>query len=184
MNLKSTADHLFVYIYTQFIVQNWVFYTFILFLILQRLSELFLNKRNEKWLLQQGAIEYGREHYPFMIALHTCFIISLVVEYVWRGGTTVNYIFLFIFVVLLGFKAYILATLGKYWSTKIYRIPNKAPVLKGPYQFIKHPNYTEVVLEIAVIPLIFHLYITLVVFTALNALMLYVRIKEENKVWA
>jgi methyltransferase len=184
MDLKATADSLFVYIYTQFIAQNWMFYGFILFIIVQRLSELFVNKRNEKWLLQQGAVQYGQAHYPFMIALHTLFIVSLVVEYVLRGGAQISYSLLTIYFLILVFKCYTLAAIGKYWSTKIYRIPGLSPVLKGPYKYFKHPNYTEVVLEIGVIPLIFHLYITAIIFTILNAWMLYVRIKEENKVWA
>jgi methyltransferase len=74
--------------------------------------------------------------------------------------------------------------LGKYWNTKIYRIPGGFPVKRGPYKFIKHPNYMEVVCEIAVIPLVFHLFYTAVIFSVLNAVMLTVRIKVEDKVWA
>jgi methyltransferase len=160
------------------------FILFILFLIAQRLSELYIASRNEKWLLSQGAIEYGRSHYPYIVALHTLFIISIIVEYMLRGNTPINYIFLVLFALLLMFKFWALSSLGKYWNTKIYRVPGSGPVKKGPYKLFKHPNYFIVVCEIAIIPLVFNLYYTAIIFTVLNAIMLSVRIKVENKVWA
>ncbi|MDB5122836.1 MAG: Isoprenylcysteine carboxyl methyltransferase family protein [Mucilaginibacter sp.] len=160
------------------------FIIFITFFILQRLSELFIAKRNEKWLLHQGAVEYGRVHYPFMIAMHTLFIVSIITEYVLRGQPPIDLVFLVVFLIVLSFKFWALSSLGKYWNTKIYRIPGVYPVKKGPYKFLKHPNYMEVVCEIAVIPLVFHLYYTAIIFTILNAAMLTVRIREENRVWA
>ena len=161
-----------------------VFIIFISCFILQRLSELVIARRNQKWLLAQGAVEYGKNHYPFMIALHTLFIVSLIVEYILRGGTEISWLFLVLFLVVISFKFWALSSLGKYWNTKIYRVPGVYPVRKGPYKFLKHPNYMEVVCEIAIIPLVFHLYYTSVIFTILNAAMLYVRISVENKVWA
>jgi len=160
------------------------FILFISFIILQRLSELFIARRNERWLLSQGAIQYGREHYPFMIALHTVFIGAIIAEYLWRGNSQIDWLFLALYLLALSFKFWALASLGKYWNTKIYRIPGVYPVKKGPYKFLKHPNYIEVVCEVAIIPLVFHLYYTAVTFTILNAIMLWVRIRVENKVWA
>ena len=72
-------------------------------------------------------------------------------------------------------------SLGKFWNTKIYRIPNTSLVKKGPYKYLKHPNYLIVIAEILIIPLVFHLYLTALVFSVLNLIMLSVRIKEENK---
>ena len=161
-----------------------IFIIFITFLIFQRFTELYISKRNEKWLLSQGAIEYGREHYPYIVALHTLFIVSLIVEYYLTGGQPMSYIFLLLFVLLLTFKYWVVSSLGLYWNTKIYRVPGAVAVRKGPYKLFKHPNYVDVVLEIAIIPLVFHLYYTAVIFSVLNAIMLSVRIKVENKVWA
>ena len=157
---------------------------FISFLILQRLSELYISSRNEKWLLANGAIQYGQSHYPYIVAMHTLLIISIIAEYLLRTNTPLDYIFLGLFIVVLLFKFWALSSLGKYWNTKIYRIPGVYPVKKGPYKLFKHPNYMEVVCEIAIIPLVFHLYYTAVIFTVLNAAMLTVRIRVENKVWA
>jgi methyltransferase len=160
------------------------FIIFITFFILQRLSELFIARRNEKWLLEKGAVQYGQSHYPFIITLHTLFIASIITEYILRGGTQISWVFLALFLAVLSFKFWALSSLGKYWNTKIYRIPGVYPVKKGPYKFLKHPNYMEVVCEIAIIPLVFNLYYTAIIFTVLNAIMLTVRIKIENRVWA
>jgi methyltransferase len=159
------------------------FIIFILFLITQRFTELYISKRNEKWLVSQGAVEYGRQHYPYVVALHTLFIVSLIAEYYLLGGKPMSRIFLLLFVLLLVFKYWVLSSLGIYWNTKIYRVPGAIAVRKGPYKWFKHPNYVDVVLEIAIIPLIFHLYYTAVIFSVLNSIVLSVRIKAENKVW-
>lgn len=161
-----------------------LFIVFIAFLVTQRLTELYISKRNEKWLLAQGAIEYGRGHYPYIVALHTLFIVSLIAEYYLTGGQSISYVALSLFIVLLAFKYWILNSLGLYWNTRIYRIPGAVAVRKGPYKLFKHPNYVDVVCEIAIIPLVFHLYYTAIIFSILNAIMLSVRINVENKVWA
>ncbi|SDS44457.1 15-methylpalmitoyl-4-hydroxy-2-pyrone 4-O-methyltransferase [Mucilaginibacter mallensis] len=160
------------------------FIPFIVFVITQRLSELYIARRNEKWLRSEGAIEYGRGHYPYIVALHTLFIISIIVEYILRPSLSMDFVFLLLFILLLGFKFWALSSLGKYWNTKIFRVPGSGPVKKGPYKLFKHPNYFIVICEIVIIPMVFHLYYTAVIFTVLNAIMLTVRIRVENKVWA
>lgn len=160
------------------------FILFISFLILQRLSELYISSRNEKWLLSQGAVQYGQSHYPYMVAMHTLFIVSIIAEHIWSDHSEFSSTFLILFILVLSFKFWALSSLGKYWNTKIYRVPNVYPVKKGPYKLFKHPNYMEVVCEIAIIPLVFNLYYTAIIFSILNVVMLTVRIKEENKVWA
>jgi methyltransferase len=160
------------------------FLIFMCFLIGQRLSELYVSSKNEKWLLQNGAVEYGKEHYPYMVSMHTLFIISLIAEYIYRGSSEVNYYLIALFFILILIKIIVISTLGNYWNTKIYKVPGTRPVATGIYKYIKHPNYVIVVLEIAIIPLAFHLYYTAIIFTILNALMLTVRIKKENEVLA
>ena len=158
-----------------------VFFLFISYIILLRIGELLLSKRNERWLLQNGAVEYGKKHYPFIVALHLLFLISLIIEYSTQQTTSFSLFFIILYFLILVFKAWVILSLGKFWNTKIYHISNLPLVKKGPYHFIKHPNYMIVVAEIAVIPLAFHLYFTAITFTILNAMMLFVRIKEENR---
>jgi methyltransferase len=157
------------------------FTLFISFIILLRIGELVLSRRNEKWLLQNQAVEYGKKHYPFIVALHVLFLISLIVEYTISRPVSYSLYFLVYYFMLLLFKIWVISSLGKFWNTKIYRISSFPLVKKGPYKYFQHPNYLIVIGEIAVIPLVFHLYYTALVFTFLNAIMLWVRIKEEDK---
>lgn len=158
-----------------------VFTIFIIFLILLRLGELLLARRNEKWILQHGGVEYGQKHYRYIVMLHVLFFISLITEYTLTSTGYYSIPLLVLYFLLLTFKAWVIFSLGKFWNTKIFRIPGYPLVKKGPYKFIKHPNYLIVIAEILLIPLIFHLYATAIVFSVLNGVMLYVRINEENK---
>lgn len=158
-----------------------LFPLFILFLTLLRVGEMVLSRRNEKWLLKHGAVESGQGHYPLMILLHVLFLVSLIVEYSIEKPVSYSPVFLVLFFVLLALKIWVVCCLGKFWNTKIYPIPGVPLVKKGPYKYFNHPNYLLVVAEIAVIPLIFHLYYTAVLFSVLNGIMLTVRIRAENK---
>jgi methyltransferase len=157
------------------------FFLFISFVIFLRIGELILSKWNETWLLMNDAIEYGHKHYPFIVVLHVLFFISMIVEYVTQETTSFSLFFLVSYFILILFKVWIIASLGKFWNTKIFRIPDVPLINKGPYKYLKHPNYMAVIAEIAIIPLTFHLYFTAIIFTLLNLIMLYVRVKEENK---
>jgi|SRR6185312_8084497 len=158
------------------------FILFICFVVLLRIGELLLSRRNEKWLLKNGAIEYGKAHYPFIVILHVLFIISLITEYGIMRPASYSLFFLITYFALILLKIWVISSLGKFWNTKIYRAHSFSLIKKGPYKYIKHPNYVIVIGEIAIIPLTFHLYYTAVIFTVLNLCMLSVRIKEENKV--
>ncbi len=157
------------------------FLLFISFIILLRIGELILAKRNEQWLLQHGAVEYGKRHYPYIVALHVFFLISVVLEYYTQQAHVYSAFLLVVYFVLLAFKTWVIVSLGKFWNTKIFHIAEMPLVKKGPYKYFKHPNYLVVIAEIAIIPLAFHLYYTAIVFTLLNMMMLFVRIREENK---
>ena len=163
-----------------------MFYIILSIIIIQRLTELVIAKRTEKWLREHGAVEFGQEHYKYIVLLHTMFFLSMLIEYIFRERhldfSVINYLFLVIFILLQIMRIWVLISLGKYWNTKILRIPDSVLISKGPYRYFKHPNYIIVVCEIFVIPLIFDLYYTAVIFSVLNAVMLKVRIKEENKV--
>jgi methyltransferase len=158
------------------------FILFISFIILLRIGELILSRKNEIWLLQNGAREYGQKHYPYIVALHVLFIVSLIIEYSTTHTTSFSLFFLVLYILLLSFKALVIISLGKFWNTKIYHIQDLPLIKNGVYKYIKHPNYLIVIAEIAIIPLVFHLYYTAIAFTVLNAIMLSVRVKEENKV--
>ena len=158
-----------------------VFILFILLVILLRFMELLLSRKNEKWLLQNGAIEYGSKHYPFIVMLHVLFICSLILEYTIQATVSYSSFFIILFFILIVFKVWVILSLGQFWNTKVYRIKEFPLIKRGPYRYLKHPNYLIVIAEIAIIPLAFHLYYTAAIFTLLNLVMLFVRIKTENK---
>jgi len=159
-----------------------VFVFFISFIILLRIGELILSQRNEIWLLKNGAIEYGQKHYPYIVALHVMFIVSLIIEYSTNQTVSFSLFFLVLYLMILLFKVWVVTSLGKFWNTKIYHISGFPLIKKGIYKYVTHPNYLVVIAEIAIVPLVFHLYYMAIVFSVLNAIMLSVRIKEENKV--
>ncbi len=159
------------------------FKLFISFFITQRISELLIAKKNERWLRTMGAIEYGKGHYPFIVLLHTFFISSLIAEYLLRPGSNLDIVFFILFFVLIAAKIWVITSLGIYWNTKILRIQGMAPIKKGAYRFLKHPNYIIVVCEFIVVPLVFHLYFTAIIFSILNGIVLTLRIREEERVW-
>ena len=130
----------------------------------------------------QGAYEVGAAHYPWMILLHTSFFVSLFIEVLYVKATvTPIYSLLVVFIFLQLFRVWCLVSLGMYWNTKIIILPGANVVVKGPYAFIRHPNYLVVCLELLVLPLLFQAYFTAIVFTILNLLMLSVRIPAEEK---
>ncbi|WP_212972064.1 isoprenylcysteine carboxyl methyltransferase family protein [Bacillus sp. J14TS2] len=153
------------------------------FLLIQRLTELFIARQNERWMLQHGAIIYGQSHYPYMILLHVGFFLFFIVEVVISGQRPARFwpIFLSIFFLLQFARYWVIISLGKYWNTKIIVLPNAALIRKGPFRFIKHPNYMIVTLELLVVPLMFHAYITAILFFFLNQWMLFIRIREEDQ---
>ncbi|WP_253896088.1 isoprenylcysteine carboxyl methyltransferase family protein [Solibacillus sp. R5-41] len=159
-----------------------VFAIIIILIILQRLVELVVAKRNEKTMRAKGAYEVGASHYPYMIMLHSSFFVSLIIEVMYGNAIqTPDYLLLIVFLGLQLMRIWCLMSLGSFWNTKILILPGATLVKKGPYAFIPHPNYVIVCLEILVIPLMFQAYFTALCFTILNAWMLTVRIPIEGK---
>jgi methyltransferase len=151
-------------------------FLFLAFIIVQRLSELVIAKINTKRLLARGAYEVGARHYPVMVAMHSIWIGCLLF---FGYSESVSYGWLVVFAVLQMLRIWILGTLGARWTTRII-ILREPLVVRGPFRFFKHPNYILVVAEIIVAPLVLDLVWVAVVFTLLNAAMLWVRIGVEG----
>lgn len=145
---------------------------------LQRAGELWLAKRNTRRLVAEGAREYGAGHYPLIVAVHTLWLITL-----WwlAPQRPVQVFWLALFVLIEVARVWVLSTLGPRWTTRIIVLPQAPLVRRGPYLFVDHPNYWVVVGEIAVLPLVFGLWPVALLFTLLNAAVLTVRIREENR---
>jgi methyltransferase len=153
---------------------------FLGFIVIQRLSELVIAKRNTTNLLAKGAYEVGASHYPVMVAMHSTWIACLVI---FGYDEIVAFGWLAVFAVLQIFRVWILGSLGSRWTTRII-ILEEPLVVRGPFKYLSHPNYMLVVAEIIVAPLVLGLVWVAVVFTVLNAAMLWVRIGVEHKALA
>ena len=152
------------------------------FIIIQRISELLVARNNEKWIKSKGGYEVGANHYPYMVAIHIGFFISLIIEFmVFKQAVSRFWLLLFvIFISLQIMRVWVIASLGRFWNTKILVLPGAHVVKKGPFHFIRHPNYVVVTSEIIIIPLMFEAYFTAIVFTLLNIIILSVRIPKEE----
>ncbi|CTQ50392.1 isoprenylcysteine carboxyl methyltransferase family protein [Jannaschia donghaensis] len=154
---------------------------FLTFVIVQRLGELVLAKRNTARLLARGAVEHAPGHYPAIVALHTAWIGALVI---WGWDQPLHLGWLALFAVLQGLRIWVLATLGPRWTTRIIVI-DEPLVLGGPFRVLPHPNYAVVIAEIAVTPLVLGLPWIAVIFSVLNAALLFgIRIPAENRALA
>ncbi|WP_102346508.1 isoprenylcysteine carboxyl methyltransferase family protein [Bacillus sp. Marseille-P3661] len=159
------------------------FLILITLLILQRLVELGIAKRNEKWMKSKGAIEVGQEHYKYIVSVHILFFISLLFEvsYFGKSFSPLWGVFFSFFVVAQLLRAWSLQSLGRFWNTKIIILPNVNIISKGPYKYIRHPNYLVVVIELLVVPLIFNAFWTALIFSVLNLIVLSIRIPMEEQ---
>lgn len=145
---------------------------------LQRLGELVLSQRNTRRLLARGAVEVGAAHYPVIVGLHAAWLGGL---WWWGWNRPANLGWLAAYLVLQALRVWTLASLGQRWTTRIIVLPGEPLVRRGPYRVLSHPNYAVVAGEIAVLPLVFHLPGYALLFSALNASILWVRIAAEER---
>jgi len=152
---------------------------FVLVLVaLARVAELLHARRNTRRLLAEGAVEIGRSHYPLIVGLHLAWFAALLV--VIPAETPPRWPWLILFVLLQVARLWVLATLGRYWTTRIIHLPTAPLVQRGPYRFLRHPNYLIVELEIVILPLAFGAWLLALIFGIANAAILAWRIRIEE----
>ncbi len=161
------------------------FLVFVLLLAVQRIFELRLSKRNEAAMLARGGREHAPGHFRFMKVVHTLWFVAMIVEvllspYAWFVSLIAGPAFVFF---LLGqyLRYAAIRTLGARWSVKILTVPGEQSVARGIYQYIRHPNYLGVILEIVAVPLLHGAWITALVFSILNGIVLWIRIRAEEQ---
>ncbi len=153
----------------------------LVFLTLQRASELVIATRNTRRLLASGAYEVGAAHYPVMVTLHASWLGSLW----WFGRDRALVLpFVFAFALLQLGRVWVLATLGARWTTRVIIVPDEAPITGGPFRFIRHPNYLVVAFELPCVSLALGLVWHALLFGALNLAMIAWRIRVENRAFA
>ena len=159
----------------------WVAVIILAIVTAQRLAELWLSARNSRRLLAAGAQEFGRGHYPLIVGLHALWLAAL---WALAPGQAIAPAPLFLFALLQLARVWVIASLGPRWTTRIIVVPGEPLVRRGPYRYVSHPNYLIVVLEIALLPLAFRLWQVALLFSALNAVVLAIRIRTENRALA
>jgi methyltransferase len=153
-------------------------YAIIFLVVLQRLGELVLANRNTRRLKAQGAVEIGAAHYPLIVLLHTAWLLAVL--WLLPVGLEISWPWLAIFVLLQAARIWVIASLGPYWTTRIISVPGAPLVRRGPYRFVRHPNYLVVAGEILALPLAFHEIPVAIFFSLANAAILFWRIREEE----
>ena len=148
---------------------------------LERLGELAISRRNTVRLLGRGAFEVGAGHYPLLVVLHAAWLITLWI-FVW--DEEVNWLPFTTFVLLQGFRLWVLVSLGSRWTTRIIVLPGAPLITKGPYRYLSHPNYAIVAGEIALLPLALSLPWLALLFSVLNGVALFVRVRAEARALA
>jgi methyltransferase len=148
---------------------------------LQRAGELVISSYNTQKLLSRGAVEVAPRHYPLIVAVHAAWLTSL---WVFGHDQPVGMVALSFYLGLQGLRFWVMRTLGSRWTTRIIIMPGQPLVSAGPYRFQRHPNYAVVAGETAVLPLVLGLPLLAAVFTILNAAVLAIRIRAEDRALA
>jgi methyltransferase len=145
---------------------------------LLRVAELLYAGRNTRRLKARGGVEIAPEQYPWFVALHAAWLASLLLFV--PANATPNLYLLGIFALAQAARVWIIATLGPFWTTRVITLPGAPLVRRGPYRFVRHPNYAIVCIEIAVLPLAFGAWIVAAIFTAANAALIAWRVFAED----
>ncbi|HET6358962.1 isoprenylcysteine carboxyl methyltransferase family protein [Streptomyces sp.] len=149
----------------------------------ERLAELAVALRNTRWSRARGGIETGRGHYPAMVALHTALLVGALAE-VRLAGRPFLPLFGWTMVALVvaaqALRWWCIRTLGRQWNTRVIVVPGLPLVTGGPYRWLRHPNYVAVAAEGLALPLVHGAWVTALAFTALNSVLMAVRIRCED----
>ena len=148
---------------------------------LERLAELVVANRHTSALLAEGGHEIGRAHYPLIVGLHACWLIAV---YAMAPDGVPVWFWVGVFLALQAVRYWVITTLGRYWTTRVIVVPNAPLITRGPYRFLRHPNYAVVIAEIAVLPLAFREPLVAAVFSALNLAVLWWRVRIESRALA
>jgi len=147
------------------------------FITAQRITELWWARENERRLFAAGGIEYGRAHLPLMVLLHAAWIVGM---WALAYDRPVDPIFLMLVLLLQIARFWVLISLGRRWTIRVIVVPGERLIARGPYRFLRHPNYAVVTGEIAAVPLALGLPLYAMVFSVLNAVVLAIRVSAED----
>ena len=149
----------------------------LVFVTLQRFVEFIWDWLNTQRLRAAGGVEFGGVHYPAVMLVHACWLAGL---WVLGHDRAVVPVYLVAFLVLQIGRYWVLATLGRRWTTRVIVLPGAPLIETGPYRLMQHPNYVIVAGELLLVPLALGLPLYAISFLALYAGAAYLRIQVEN----
>ena len=156
---------------------TWLYGT-LLFVAAQRGAELLYARANTRRALASGGTEIAARQYPWIVAIHASWLAAM---FLFIPRTVAPNLWLLgIYLLLQIARIWSIASLGPYWTTRIITFPERPLVVRGPYRYLRHPNYAIVACEIAIVPLVFGAWQIAILFTALDAIALIARIRAEN----
>ncbi len=153
----------------------------VLLVALQRLAEVAYGQRNARRLLAEGGIEAGRGHYPLLVAVHAAWFAALIIV---ARDAPIGWWWLALYGLVQVGRVWVMASLGRFWTTRVITLPDVPLVRHGPYRFLRHPNYLIVMAEVAVLPLAFEAWRVALAFSVVNAGLLAWRVRIENRMLA
>jgi methyltransferase len=159
------------------------YYALVAIVGIERLFELWLSRRNAQRAMARGGIETGQRHYLAMVTVHTAFLAACIGEAaVFHRGFPpfLGWVALAGVIAAQALRYSAVAALGEHWNTRIVVVPSTAPITSGPYRFMRHPNYMAVALELVALPMVHGCWLTAVVFSAANLVLMRIRIPAEE----
>ncbi len=144
---------------------------------IQRLMELALSASNTRRLLERGGREIGRAHYPLFVLLHGSWLIAIAITTPLEVRPLWSFVLAFVILQLL--RVWVIATLGPYWTTRVITVDGAPLIRRGPFRYVRNPNYWVVVGEIAILPLAFGDWQIALAWSIANAALLRYRIGVE-----
>jgi methyltransferase len=164
-----------------------VYFGLLLMLALERLIELRISARNAAWAFERGGKEFGQSHLFPMKLLHTALFIGCVAEVLLLSRPFVLALaapMMLLAVLSQALRYWTIMTLGPRWNVRVIVVDSLPPVTSGPFRLVRHPNYLAVIVEGIAVPLIHGAFVTAAVFSVLNAWLLSVRIRCEERALA
>ncbi len=162
------------------------YFVFLGFIVVERAVELVLSRRNARIAFSKGGREYGRSQFPAMAVFHAAFLVSCAAEVAFLHRPfpgLIGAVALLGALVAQALRYWAVATLGVRWNVRIIVVPGDQPITGGPYRFVRHPNYAAIALEIACVPLVHGAWLTAILFSLGNAMLLSTRIRAEEAAW-
>jgi methyltransferase len=107
--------------------------------------------RNERVQRARGGIEPPGDVYQLMRVVYPGVFLIMLVEGSIRGGPSPSLLAAgaIVFAAAKALKWWAILSLGPFWTFRVIVVPGAARVARGPYRWIRHPNYVGVVAELA-----------------------------------